>query len=142
MVNPTHWSLARLKREIRRLVESRLDRGEVIDHLLPISHVIFLISVFFGKSANRLNVGCIFRVDIRTISRRLSTPTSPHLIKEATEALHLLREHAIAFGCWGGPEPAASFFDCPPVDAEEDWLRWAPAYLRGAENNVPAAPWA
>jgi hypothetical protein len=134
-----HWALAHLQAEIRRLLTSKMGPEDAAPHLVSIAHIIFLLCAYFGRGPERVLVKSIFRVDIRSIARRLGVPTSPMLVREATEALHLLREHAISFGCWGAPKSVAPPLACPSL--EEDWMRWAPAYMRKIDAHGADHPW-
>jgi hypothetical protein len=128
-----HWSIARFHRKIRREVKSRLSPEEATKHLEKIALIIFWLSVASPKGLST-RVAYIFKVDVRTLSREIGAPTSPQLIADLAEGLHLLRDHAIAFGCWYRPKPVAPPLACPAKEADEDWLRWVPVYLHKADG--------
>jgi hypothetical protein len=134
------WSIARFHRKICRAVKLRMSPEEAAKHLERIALTIFWLCVVCPDGSST-NVAYIFKVDVRTLSREIGAPTSPQLIADLTEGLQLLRDHAIAFGCWGGPKRVAPPLACPAKEVDEEWLRWAPAYLRRTDAQNADHPW-
>lgn len=137
----SHWTLFRLQREIRKLFLAKFGKGDEADQvLLPIAFAVYLLCKFFNGTKEALRANCVFRVSVREIMRRASKPVSDSYVAEARFALDLLRDYATEFGCfestWTDRSPAY-----PSAYDDDDWMLWAPGFLRNPESHGSDHPW-
>lgn len=88
---PTIRTLAHLRAAIRRLLIAQMGAEAAAPHLIKLAHLIFLLSIYFGRRPERIRVWRVFGVDVRDIARRTGVPTSPQLVIEMSSALDMLR---------------------------------------------------